>query len=227
LDNLRDTFSWPCELPEETKRSIVLSAIKLNQLPQTTHSTEHIAGIVYVKSGIACITFGSDQTNTMNSGIYGSGTWLGGSMINHDLKLHATIEEIEPISIIYFPKDKIDHLAQQDPFIYKWLYNCSLSTQKQWLMAQVVSLYDRETRVVYTLLEIAKHTKQIQGSKTKLHASQKQLSIITGISRPRLNEVLKNLESNQEISVSRGAIHLLDEERLQQRLMSIRSTVYN
>jgi DNA-binding GntR family transcriptional regulator len=44
----------------------------------------------------------------------------------------------------------------------------------------------------------------------KIDISQKQLSQITGISRPRLNEVLKQLEAVGEISLERGSIHLID-----------------
>lgn len=139
-------------------------------------------------------------------------------MINQSFKVHATIEELEPVEVIFFPKDKIDQIAGKDPLVYKFLYHSSLESQQAWLKAQIVSLHNRETRVVYALLEVSRHTSQIQGSIVSVNASQKQLSSITGISRPRLNEVLKMLESNGEISVMRGAIHLLEIERLKQRL---------
>ncbi|WP_159737053.1 Crp/Fnr family transcriptional regulator [Vibrio atypicus] len=194
-------------------------------MPSTPTLTHGMNGILYIKSGIACITFGSEQTNSMNSGIFGSGTWLGSNMISHNIRLHATIEQLEPIELIFFHKDKVEALCLQDPFVYKWLYHCSLSTQQQWLMAQVVSLYDREVRVIFALLEIARLTKQIQGSMLKVHTSQKQLSIIVGISRPRLNEVLKMLEINKEIIINRGVIHILQPEKLEQRLEQLKTTI--
>lgn len=225
MDTLQDKIIWPCELSNETKEAIVLCAVRINQFGTKLNSSRSSSGVTYINKGIACISFGSDQTNTMNAGVYGKGSWLGSSVINQSFKLHATIEEIEPLEAIFFPKDRIDQLAEKDPSIYKWLYYSSLNTQQPWLLAQIVSLHDRVTRVVYALLEIARYTSQIKGSLTSVNASQKLLSNVTGISRPRLNEVLKMLESVGEVSVSRGSIHLLDINRLEQRLAPIKATV--
>ncbi len=203
----------------------MLCATRINHFGRPATTSRTTPGITYVNRGIACINFGADQTNTMNSGIYGKGSWLGSSMIGQSFKVHATIEELEPVEAIFFPKDKIDQVAEKDPLVYKFLYHSSIESQQAWLRAQIVSLHNRETRVVYSLLEVARHTSQIQGSIISVNASQKQLSSITGISRPRLNEVLKMLESNNEISVMRGAIHLLDVERLRERLTLINNTI--
>lgn len=225
MDTLQENIIWPCELPSETKEAIVLSAIRVNQFGTSLPSSRQTSGVTYINKGIASISFGSEQTNTMNAGVYGKGSWLGGSIINQSFKLHATIEEIEPVEAIFFPKDRIDQLAEKDTNIYKWLYHSSLDTQQQWLLAQVVSLHDRETRVVFALLQIARYTSQIKGSLTAVNASQKLLSSVTGISRPRLNEVLKMLESSGEVSVSRGSIHLLDIAQLEERLTPVHTTI--
>ncbi|RJX67133.1 Crp/Fnr family transcriptional regulator [Vibrio sinensis] len=200
-------------------------AIRINPLQDSSNSKKKAVSVMYIKKGIACIAFGCDSANTMNSGIFGEGSWLGSLMIHQPLSIHATIEELEPVEAICFPKDKIDILAKQDPMIYKWLYHATVKTQQQWLLAQVTSLHDRHTRVVFSLLEIARLTKQVQGSYTKVNASQKQLSTITGISRPRLNETLKMLELCNEISIERGSIHLIDIEKLRIRLNVLNTTI--
>lgn len=225
MDSLQDIIKWPCDLPTTTKEAIVLTATRIQQLGPLTTQGRQLSGVMYIKRGIAGIGFNSEHTNTMNSAIFGTGNWLGASMINHVVRVLAHIEQIEPIEIIFFAKDKIDQLAAKDPNIYKWLYYGSLQTQHQWLTAQAVSLHDREVRVVYTLLEIAKYAKKVKGSISAVHASQKQLSIIAGISRPRLNEVLKSLESSEEISVSRGSIHLINQQALAQRLEKVNTSI--
>lgn len=227
MDSLQEIIQWPCELPNATKEAIVLSAMRIQQFGSATAPNRAMKGVIYIKRGIAAIGLTSEHTNTMNSGIFGTGNWLGGSMINHGSRILAHVEQIEPVEVIFFAKDKIDHLANNDPYIYKWLYHASISTQQQWLNAQVVSLHDRETRVIFALLQIAQHTKQVKGSKTAVHASQKQLSMITGISRPRLNEVLKMLEAKEEISVSRGVIHLLEPTKLSEQLRKLESSISN
>ena len=130
--------------------------------------------------------------------------------MNSGLLLKATIDEIYPTIIICFPKEKIDRLAATNDEVYKWLYHCTLDVQKCWLQAQLCSLYDRECRIVFSLLDISKRLPSVKGSLLKIDISQKQLSQITGISRPRLNEVLKQLEAVGEISLERGSIHLID-----------------
>lgn len=202
----------------------MLCAIRASQFP-IAKSEAKSGGVTYLKKGIIAITFGNENTNTMNSGIYGEGSWLGSSMINQSVHLHASIEELEPVEVIYFPKERIDALAATDPFVYKWLYHCSVKAQQQWLFAQITSLHDRQTRVVFTLLEIARLMKTVKGSFIKVSASQKQLSAITGISRPRLNEVLKMLESSGEISIERGSIHLIEPSKLQHRLSVLDGTI--
>lgn len=225
METLQDTIKWPCELPNETKEAIILNAIKIQSIGNTAGQGGNLKGLLYIKKGIAGIGFGSEQTNTMNSGIFGTGDWLGGSIMNSNIRVHVHIEQFEPLEIIFFAKEKLDILAAKDPHIFQFLYHASLKTQNKWLLAQAVSLYKREARVVFSLLELTKHSKQIKGSLTALHASQKQLSLITGISRPRLNEVLKMLETTGEISVSRGAIHILDQARLAERLTDLQTSV--
>jgi len=221
VDSLQDLIKWPCELPSTTKEAIVLNATRIQQLGPVTTQGRQLNGVMYIKRGIAGIGFSSEHTNTMNAAIFGTGNWLGASVINHVIRVLANIEQVEPIEIIFFAKDKIEQLAEKDPNIFKWLYYGSLQSQHQWLTAQAVSLHDREVRVIYTLLEIAKYANQVQGSVSAVHASQKQLSIMAGISRPRLNEVLKMLEASGEISVSRGSIHLLDQQSLTERLSKL------
>ncbi|WP_052772078.1 Crp/Fnr family transcriptional regulator [Vibrio mexicanus] len=139
-------------------------------------------------------------------------------MIGQSVRYKATIEELEPIEMLIFPQAKIEELAKINPEIYKWLYHSTHKTQQAWIRAQISTLYDKETRIVSSLLEIAKYIPNIKGSFQKIHASQRQLSLITGISRPRLNETLKELEVSKEISLERGVIHLLKPDALRKRM---------
>ncbi len=180
----------------------------LSEYSQYSRTNE--GGVYYVSQGILSISFTSENTNSMNATLISSNTWMGGGIMNSGLLLKATIDEIYPTIIICFPKEKIDRLAATNDEVYKWLYHCTLDVQKCWLQAQLCSLYDRECRIVFSLLDISKRLPSVKGSLLKIDISQKQLSQITGISRPRLNEVLKQLETVGEISLERGSIHLID-----------------
>lgn len=215
-------IEWPCELSAEIKALLLECAIEVNGVPKRNpNSRAQQGGVFYVTQGIMSVTFSADKTNTMNAGLVGSGMWFGGTVMSSDISFNATLDEILPISFLYFPKEKVDKLAQANHEVYKWLYYSTVEVQKDWIQAQICSLYDRESRVVFSLLQIAQRLPSVQGSLIKIDISQKQLSQITGISRPRLNEVLKALEAQGEVSLERGSIHLLELNALQQRVAKL------
>ncbi len=194
-------IQWPCELSQETTESLTSIARKVDTFSRKPSSTTN-GGIIYLVKGIATVTFSGEGTNTMNAGIFGQGFWLGGAIISQTVRYKATIEALEPLEMLLFPQNKIEELCKTNPEIYKWLYHSTHKAQQAWVRAQISTLYDKETRIVSSLLEIAKYIPNIKGSFQKIHASQRQLSLITGISRPRLNETLKALETANEISLN-------------------------
>ncbi|MGF1754880.1 Crp/Fnr family transcriptional regulator [Vibrio makurazakiensis] len=220
MKNLPFDIQWPCEISDELKQKLLDTAIVLNALPDRTHNK--VGGVFYIAQGMLSVSFSSENTNTMNANLIGKNSWMGASMMSSDISHSAVVDELLPLSLVYFPKDKIDKLAQSDFEVYKWLYFSSLETQKDWLQAQICSLYDKQSRVIFSLLEISRHLPSVQGSIIKIDISQRQLSQISGISRPRLNEVLKYLEQQGEIGLERGSIHLLEPDSLNLRLKSIK-----
>lgn len=220
MKNLTSDILWPCELSHELKQSLLESATVLSGLPDRASS--RMGGVFYIVHGLLSVSFSSENTNTMNANLIGKESWLGASMMTSGIPRNAVVDELLPLSLVYFPKDKIDKLAQTNFEVYKWLYFSSLETQNDWLQAQICSLYDKQSRVIFSLLEISRHLPSVQGSLIKIDISQRQLSQISGISRPRLNEVLKYLEQQGEIGLERGSIHLLEPESLSRRLKNIK-----
>lgn len=211
-------IDWPCSLSDSLKQELLSSATIMSGLSEySQYSRANEGGVYYVSQGIISVSFTSENTNSMNATLISGNTWMGGGILNSNLLLKATVDEIYPTIIICFPKEKIDRLAATSDEVYKWLYHCTLDVQKCWLKSQLCSLYDRECRIVFSLLDISRRLPSVKGSLVKIDISQKQLSQITGISRPRLNEVLKHLESVGEISLERGSIHLLDIPALAER----------
>ncbi|MBW3698098.1 Crp/Fnr family transcriptional regulator [Vibrio sp. T187] len=212
-------IQWPCELSDFLKQKLLECAIEFHGIPDRALSARVTqGGVFYITKGIMSVSFSAENTNSMNASLLGSGTWFGGSIMSASMSFNATVDELLPVSFIYFPKDKIDKLALSNNEVYKWLYFSVLEVQQDWLKSQLCSLYDRESRIVFSLLQIAKRLPSVQGSLVKIDISQKQLSQITGISRPRLNEVLKELEAQKELSLERGSIHILDIPALSQRI---------
>lgn len=216
------TIQWPCELSASFKRDLLAIASPSNNLVLTSFKIQHQeSGIFYIQQGTACVYLTTDEgrnINTMNGCILSQHDWVSTKVIAPDTRAQAHIETIEPVSLIYFSNDKIFKLCQDYPEGYKWLYHCSVAMQDTWLNAQITSMFDKTTRTAYTLLELMKSSTNLQGSVTQIKLSQKQLSNVTGLSRPRLNEVLKQFELSGEISIERGTIFVLDSTKLQARV---------
>ncbi len=212
-----DSILWPCELSRNLKESLLSIAQPTDNL-----LNGHEQGLFYVVQGLAFAHFAPETiVNTMNSAVIRKGIWIGSSQQNKRIHVHSHIEEVNPLTLLYFPKDKISKLCDVNPETYKFLYHTRDTISSTWLTSQLVSLFDKETRIVFALTQLAEHSQSIQGSVIRLELSQKQLSIITGISRPRLNEVLKSLEQSNEVSLERGSIFINDLAKLKLRLYKI------
>ncbi|USD67135.1 helix-turn-helix domain-containing protein [Vibrio sp. SCSIO 43136] len=223
-------IQWPCDLDKNTQQQLTDIAIPISGLSQIKHSappTRKGRGVFYVAKGLISVSFAADGPQSMSGGLLGEGLWLGGSLMMTQMLINANIEEVKPTELLYFPKEKIEKLAETNPFIYKWLYFSAGQVQQSWLQSQVASLHDKETRIIATLLSILDKSQSIRGAVPHINISQKQLSTITGISRPRLNEVLKKLEGENKISLARGKVYFEDLESLTKQLQPIKEILPN
>ncbi|MGF1756399.1 Crp/Fnr family transcriptional regulator [Photobacterium sagamiensis] len=223
MNVLIDQIQWPCEISHSLKTQLVEISSIIHGVDKfiCTRQMASVPAVYYVQEGVASFRLCSEGIKGVNSLLIGPGDWIGGSAIAQDMKLFVSVEEIESMSLVSFPKEKIFKLAQSNNEVYKWLYYCAMEIQKILLQAQISSLYDREIRTVYALLDIANRVKSVKGSMSTIKISQHQLSLITGISRPRVNEVLKSLEKKGEIIIQRECIYLADLQALGARIENL------
>ena len=86
------------------------------------------------------------------------------------------------------------------------------------MQAFLSSIHEKEQKTIYVLLELAARQTNVTGAKVSINISQTQLSTITGISRPRLNEVLKSIEQQGLVTIQRGKVSISDFEGLYERI---------
>ena len=213
-------INWPAELSDDFKDKLMtIAQIRkgLKQYPSRMVNGK-VPGITYITKGIIFIYHTSKNMNNINGVVCGSHDWLGGDGIDNNAEIIIFIEQIEEIEYLFFPAIKVKELAETEPEVFKWLYYCTVKIQPNILQSQLISLHDKEVRIVYALLTLAKHKQVIIGQQTSLQISQQQLSTITGLSRPRINEVLKKIEKENEIAIARGKIYIIDKKALGKRL---------
>jgi predicted XRE-type DNA-binding protein len=121
--------------------------------------------------------------------------------------------EIEPCSIVHFSNQKLTPITRKNNEIFKWFYSLTFESREKWLQSQIINNANITERIVYQLIEILAHISS-KSMPMEIAISQQQLSDMTGIARQRVNEVMKELERNQMVSLHRAKIIINSIEKL-------------
>ncbi|WP_061017211.1 Crp/Fnr family transcriptional regulator [Vibrio splendidus] len=217
---ISEQIQWPCELSADLIESLIDIAVLKTGVHsiEITQKFQNLPGVFYILSGSAGICFSTENMKSLSGGIIGRGDWIGALSIHADYKLFAVAEEVEPITMVLFPANKILELAERKCMVYKWLLHSGTKAQSIWMQAYLSSIHEKEQKTIYVLLELAARQTNIAGATVSINISQTQLSTITGISRPRLNEVLKGIEQQGLVKTQRGKVFITDVEGLYEHI---------
>lgn len=226
--NVED-IQWPAPLSESLKQKLLNIAFYGNDFKPkipVNNKTKN-PGVYYFISGLATFSYSTPNMKNIRGCVFGRGDWLGANSLYNERGLYLVPEEIEKVSFLYFPKERINKLIESTPEVYQWLFYCVGNAQPKIMQSQLTAMHDKTSRIVYTLLELARYTPLLLGSSSFIRISQQQLSTVTGLSRPRINEVLKSLEKLGQISLQRGSIHLLDLPALGKHLETLNTMFHD
>ena len=213
-------IQWPCDLPQDLIDSLFEIAVfktGINSL-EITQKFQNLPGVFYIFSGSAGICFSTQNMKSLSGGVIGKGDWMGALSIHAEYNLFAVAEEVEPITMVLFPSEKVLELAEEQCMVFKWLLHCGTKAQSIWMQAYLSSIHEKEQKTIYVLLELAARQNNIAGATVSVNVSQTQLSTITGISRSRLNEVLKGIEQDGLVKIQRGKVFISDVQGLYERI---------
>ncbi|WP_019613065.1 Crp/Fnr family transcriptional regulator [Psychromonas ossibalaenae] len=216
-DSSIETIHWPCTISNDLKQQLLDIAQRGSGLTDT-QKKQALPGIYYITSGLATISFLSENMNNTLGFVLGVNDWVGANSLGNNADVFLLTVELEPVKYLLFPKQKIAQLAENNNEVFKFLYYCMVQMQPRSLQAPLTALHDKEIRIVYTLLALAQKKHAVKGVNTSINITQEQLCAVTGLSRPRINEVLKTIEKVHEISIERGKIHITDIDALGNRL---------
>ncbi|WP_255554621.1 Crp/Fnr family transcriptional regulator [Moritella sp. 24] len=196
----------------------------------TDHRQMLSDGVCYIYQGTAAVCMQAKNLKTVNNVVMGKQEWFGDCQSVNNNLLFFSLSEIEPLNLIVFPQEQLDRLIDIDLEVTKWLYHVVNASQQKWRQSQLLLSENKQIKIIYLLIELTMHQKQIKGVLPKIAISQQQISIITGISRQRVNEALKQLESAQCLELERNSIYIIDFKGLCKRLdhidLSIRDPRY-
>ncbi len=221
-----DTLHWPCKISNDLKHQL-LNIAQPGKGLQNTQKKAAFPGIYYITSGLATYYYTSENMNNALGCVFGAHDWIGAYSLGSNAEFFIFSVEFEPVEYLFFSKQKIAQLAESNPEVFKFLYYCIIKMQPRLLQVQLTALHNKELRIVYTLLALAQKKQIIKGAKISIEITQEQLCTVTGLSRPRINEVLKKIEKHHEISIERGKIHIIDLKALGDRLNQLNTMFHD
>ncbi|ALO35201.1 hypothetical protein CMT41_11060 [Colwellia sp. MT41] len=218
-----DDIVWPCELSLSLKKSLLSIASIKHGVTSLGGSPKHpfCSDICYLFEGVAVLCTSTPNTSTTVGGVIGPQDWIGvGSMDESDRPIYTT-EEIVPVVLMAFPNKLLLNLAAQDSEVFKFLFYIAQALLKKWTQAAATVIHDKEMRIVYSLLELLVLHPKKGDVIPPIKISQQQLALLSGLSRHRVNEVLKELEIAEEIEIARGSLRIINLPKLAARLNNL------
>lgn len=213
---------WPCQLTANFKRQLLALAETHSTLTTTPLKQTNVdkVGVSFVLEGIMTAHISAPDSHHLSSCLLGPNDWVGAMALIEKADTIIIAEEIEPVKLLLFPWEKIRQLTEVNLETYKWLYHAAGEMQSKLMQNQFIAKFGRENRVVYTLLDLLAQHPSVTGALPSLRITQAQISLISGMTRPRVNEMLKKLEREGDIALERNSIRILNIEALKGRLAS-------
>lgn len=212
---------WPGPLSEALQRQLLALAEPYDLVTMNCRQMA-LPGVLYMQHGSLAVMISNSEMDASLGLILGAGDWFGYQTLSLEpTQFFVLIEPLSPVAAYVLPRAKLQRLAEREPEVYKFLYFIGNRIHTSNLQLLLNSLHDLTSRLVYVLLELARSQPKAAGGEWTLTIAQQQLSFIAGISRPRLNQILKRLERDGEIRTQRGKILILDLPALRARINQV------
>lgn len=215
---------WPCLLPTHLKNALLDISVVVSDFSDIKINIDYLQleGVFYIHSGNLLVGYTAEETNTSLGTIVGQSAWLGGSSLFSADSFIFLAEELTPITMLYFPKAKVESLAAQDPRLYRMLFEIMKQNAPKYILPALSFIHEKHIKLAYTLYNYLKlATNETMIAPTALIISQQQLSTITGISRSRINEALKTFEKEGIIYIQRGKVVVENPQKLRKKFQHI------
>lgn len=225
---LTEVIRWNTELsPTLVNRLLSIAQLKTQLKPsEMDGSTIAHQGASFILEGTVAIGMQTPSLKTVNNIVLGNGDWFG----NYDAQNTSSpffITEVDSVKLIHFSNFDLHRLAQEDIEIYKWFHALSCAAKAKWLQSQLMMSEVKDKRIVYLLIELAAHIPNLLGEIPQIKISQQQISEITGIARQRVNETIKQLETEKLVELKRNCIYLTDLTGLGHKLDNVDLSIRN
>ena len=215
--NYEQYVSWPCELSELAQSALlsiseVMTGLKHIGLPPYASKLQ---GACFLTKGVAYMAMLNKQKKSSQAVVIGQGDWLGAISVDLFDTTWITHEELAPVELVFFPREKLQLLCVHHPEVYRFLFAITYDFAPRWANALAYSRCNKVEKVLFILAWLSQYVaKPFNEDSATLRVSQHQIATMANLSRPRVNEVLQDLKSQQLIDISREHMYFLDQEKL-------------
>ena len=120
-----------------------------------------------------------------------------------------------PSALIAIPASAVRRMADEDPALWRWLLDGQTVLAERVLgIATDLMIRDSRGRTIAILLRLADHDGETTPDDAALDLTQDELASMVNLSRSVLSPILQQLQREGLISLGRGAISILDAERM-------------
>ena len=156
--------------------------------------------------------------DTVTLRILGPGAVFGELALLDPAPRNATVVALERTETLALHRDHFDELRRQHPEVDRMLLDSLVSEVRRLSIQLVEALYvPVPRRVELRLIDLAKQYGEDQAGPVDVRLTQEDLAELCGSSRATVNKVLRSLEAEGLVSVSRGHIVISEPDRLQRR----------
>ncbi|WP_019028036.1 Crp/Fnr family transcriptional regulator [Colwellia piezophila] len=207
---ITELIQWPCELSTQTKQQLLSIATMSNNIHKlgVPPVSSQFEGVAFIIKGVGYLTMLSHDFKSSQGIIVGQGDWLGAVSVGDFDTSMIKAEEIEPIQLIYFDRQKVERLALDNNEIYKWLFAIAKAFSKKWANHFSYQSCNRSLKVLYTLTELASYSLLVDKEDPCIRATQYQIGEISGVSRSRVSEIIQSYKQLNILKTSRECIHV-------------------
>lgn len=117
----------------------------------------------------------------------------------------ATVEVLEPTTVLCFPKSQLIALLEKNPLLWEKMYKILLAKLKMNITLLTISRNNSLHEKTYLTLDFLSRLSK----DNVIHLSHESLAQIIGATRPRVTEVLQTLKNGGKITLSSKKITLL------------------
>jgi len=210
---------WPvlASIPEPQVRAL-LSVARRRRFARhevVFHEGDPGDAVHLIDRGRVALRVTTPLGDTVTLRILGPGSLFGELAILDPAPRNATVVALEPTETLALHQAHFDELRRQHPEVDRMVLDSLVSEVRRLSTQLLEALYvPVPRRVELRLIDLARQYGQDRPGPVDIPLTQEDLADLCGTSRPTVNKVLRGLEADGLVSVSRGHVVIPEPDRL-------------